>query len=139
MPRLKFFFLGWSESYVFQTNDGEISLSQQGMDVYVTQILAELYYLIDEEGGIPSSKRAAALLGRQGFLKRCSAYSPRDHLRIGQILCKIDVLMLRAFRFWHFPTEIDKGPTYSDIPAIVPILERHRVSIALIAQPFIEQ
>ena len=33
------------------------------MDVYVTQILAELYYLIDEEGGIPSPKRAAALLG----------------------------------------------------------------------------
>ncbi|CAE7946648.1 unnamed protein product [Symbiodinium sp. KB8] len=37
--------------------------SFMGMDVYVTQILAELYYLIDEEGGIPSPKRAAALLG----------------------------------------------------------------------------
>eukprot|EP00438_Fugacium_kawagutii_P005177 Skav222387 [mRNA] locus=scaffold1202:17653:28987:- [translate_table: standard] len=33
------------------------------MDTYVTQILAELYYLVDEEGGIPSPKRAAALLG----------------------------------------------------------------------------
>lgn len=33
------------------------------MDMYVTQILAELYYLVDEEGGMPSPKRAAALLG----------------------------------------------------------------------------
>ena len=31
--------------------------------MYVTQILAELYYLVDEEGGIPSPKRAGALLG----------------------------------------------------------------------------
>eukprot|EP00913_Durusdinium_trenchii_P013054 g12254.t1 len=33
------------------------------MDTYVTQILAELYYLVDEEGGIPAPKRAAAHLG----------------------------------------------------------------------------
>lgn len=31
--------------------------------MYVTQILAELYYLVDEEGGMPSPKRVAALLG----------------------------------------------------------------------------
>ncbi|CAE8726147.1 unnamed protein product [Polarella glacialis] len=35
------------------------------MDMYVTQLLAELYYLIDEENGIPSPKRAAAMLGVQ--------------------------------------------------------------------------
>ena len=46
-----------------------ISADLQGMDVYVTQILAELYYLIDEEGGIPSPKRAAALLGEPGLLQ----------------------------------------------------------------------
>lgn len=41
---------------------GEVE-SFMSMDMYVTQILAELYYLVDEEGGIPSPKRAAALLG----------------------------------------------------------------------------
>ncbi|CAE7208432.1 ESS1 [Symbiodinium pilosum] len=41
------------------------------MDVYVTQILAELHYLIDEEGGIPSPKRAAALLGEPGVEAGC--------------------------------------------------------------------
>jgi len=34
-----------------------------GMDVYVTQLLAELCNLMDEENGIPSPKRSAALLG----------------------------------------------------------------------------
>ena len=43
--------------------------------MYVTQILAELYYLVDEEGGIPSPKRAAALLGP---LARCIQ---REHMR----------------------------------------------------------
>jgi len=34
-----------------------------GVDVYATQRLAELLYVLDEDGGIPSPKRAAMLLG----------------------------------------------------------------------------
>jgi len=33
------------------------------MDPFGTQLLAELYYAMDEEGGMPSQRRAAALLG----------------------------------------------------------------------------
>ena len=67
---LKVSWQGWSARL-----DLSVLPPRQGMDVYVTQILAELYYLIDEEGGIPSPKRAAALLGSAACIATMSSSS----------------------------------------------------------------
>ncbi|CAJ1344260.1 unnamed protein product [Effrenium voratum] len=101
--------------------------SFMSMDAYVTQILAELYYLVDEEDGIVTPKRAAALLGVEpgcgeaaaqagidrryrALMTQLAAVSPSHAQRGLRILAELAEAAAKSGAWW-VPTEKAVGVT----------------------------